>query len=568
MISKHPPGLVIPFSNEPQLALLPETFTYPFCYQPDPWAKQAAIELQQWLSLHTPDAQQHEGKMYGVLVVKSQRGELGYLCAYSGATIALSDLKETFNKHFVPNIFEGFSQDSDFSTHQAIINQINAEIEALSSCQTLVDLQEEVATLKRQAEKAISLKQQAMVEQKKQRKITRHAISEQLSTWTETHDPDTFAHAKALSISLSRESVTHKKALQALKTYWQQKIAALSEQVTEKLDVISVLKKRRKKLSNKLQKQLFQQYQLLNIDGNKKEVLELFAEQDKGKPPAGTGDCAAPKLLQYAFSQQLIPICFTEFWWGKSHPSEIRKHGYYYPACQGKCGPILPHMLQGLAVDINPLLTNPAEQLSLEIVYHDQHIVVVNKPAGLLSVPGKNIQDSVETRIKAKFPHAQGKLIVHRLDMATSGLLVLALSERAHKSIQQQFIEKRVEKRYIALVDGVIAEESGNINLPLILDINDRPRQKVCVEHGKFAKTTWHVIERFNDKTLLQLYPITGRTHQLRVHCAHPDGLNTPITGDGLYGTLADRLHLHAETLSFNHPITKEPLSFHIQVNF
>lgn len=568
MISTNTPNLVIPFANTPDLASLPTRFTYPFCYQPDPWAKQAATELQQWLSLHTTRPEQQEGKMYGVLVVKNEHGELGYLAAYSGAVISSSMIKETFNQHFVPIIFEGFANDSDFSKHQAIINQINHEIETLTTCSTLATLTRQLAAIKQQAENVISAQQQKMVEAKKQRKLTREDIAEKLLPWSEQHTPEIFTQAKQVSIALSRESVEHKKELKALKAQWQLRIKEVNNTLNEKLLIIEQLKTRRKKLSNKLQKQLFQQYQLFNINGDKKGVLKLFAEQNQGKPPAGTGDCAAPKLLQYAFKQQLMPVCFTEFWWGKSHPAEIRKHGHFYPACQGKCGPILPFMLQGLAVDTNPLLSNPAEKLALDIVYHDQHLVVVNKPAGLLSVPGKNIQDSVETRIKAKFPQATGKLIVHRLDMATSGLLVLALTERAHKSIQQQFIEKAIEKRYIALVDGVIAKESGNIDLPLILDINDRPRQKVCHEHGKVAKTKWHVLERLTDKTLIQLYPITGRTHQLRVHCAHPDGLNTPITGDSLYGTPANRLHLHAEALSFNHPITKQRLSFHQKVTF
>ncbi|MDO6426129.1 pseudouridine synthase [Thalassotalea sp. 1_MG-2023] len=562
------PNLVIPFADKPELTSLPTTFTYPFCYQPDPWAKQAATELQQWLSLHAAPPEQSEGKMYGVLVVKNHSGELGYLCAYSGASIAEHPKEELYKQHFVPNIFNGFSQDSDFVKHQTIINNLNNEIDTLTTCSKLTNLTQQLTTLKQQAENAIRAEQQKMVEAKKQRKLTRESIAEQLSPWSEQHTPVQFKEAKHVSISLARESVENKKALQTLKTYWQQKITTLSEQVTEKLAIISTLKKRRKKLSNKLQRQLFQQYLLLNIKGEKKGILELFAENDHAKPPAGTGDCAAPKLLQYAFQHQLIPICFTEFWWGKSHPAEIRKHSHFYPACQGKCGPILPFMLQGLAVDTNPLLSNPAEKLALDIVYHDQHLVVVNKPAGLLSVPGKNIQDSVETRIKAQFPQATGKLIVHRLDMATSGLLVLALTERAHKSIQQQFIEKTIEKRYIALVDGIITEESGNIDLPLILDINDRPRQKVCHEHGKVAKTTWQVLEHIEGKTIVQLYPITGRTHQLRVHCAHPDGLNTPITGDGLYGTSANRLHLHAEALRFNHPITKQRLSFVQKVTF
>jgi len=258
----------------------------------------------------------------------------------------------------------------------------------------------------------------------------------------------------------------------------------------------------------------------------------------------------------------------AEFWWGNQPKSEIRKHKHFYPACQGKCQPILSHMLGGMDVDNNPLLINPAEGTELEIVFQDEHVVVVNKPAGLLSVPGKSIKDSVYSRIKAQFPQATGSLIIHRLDMATSGLLMLALNERAHKHLQQQFITKEVSKRYVAIIDGTLDKSSGEIRLPLCVDFNDRPRQMVCHEYGKYAETHWQVIEEKVGKTKLFLYPITGRTHQLRIHCAHPDGLNTPIIGDSLYGISANRLHLHAQRLSFYHPITKEQLTFEVNAEF
>jgi len=258
----------------------------------------------------------------------------------------------------------------------------------------------------------------------------------------------------------------------------------------------------------------------------------------------------------------------AEFWWGTQPQSEIRKHQHYYPACQGKCQPILQHMLEGMTLDNNPLLINPAQHLDLPIVFQDEDVVVVNKPAGLLSVPGKNIEDSVYSRIKTLFPQATGSLIVHRLDMATSGLLILTLNERAHKSLQKQFINKEISKRYIAIIDGIPSQESGFIKLPLITDINDRPRQKVCYQHGKRAETKWQIIEVKENKTKLYLYPITGRTHQLRVHCAHAEGLNMPIIGDSLYGDSAKRLHLHAQQLSFSHPINKERLSFEVDCDF
>ncbi|GAA66992.1 tRNA pseudouridine32 synthase / 23S rRNA pseudouridine746 synthase [Pseudoalteromonas sp. BSi20429] len=258
----------------------------------------------------------------------------------------------------------------------------------------------------------------------------------------------------------------------------------------------------------------------------------------------------------------------AEFWWGAAPKSAIRQHKNYYPSCYSKCQPILGHMLKGLNVEDNPLLINPAQGKDLSIVYKDDDLLVVNKPAEFLSVPGVNIDDSVYMRIKTQFPEASGPLIVHRLDMSTSGLLMIALNKRVHKALQKQFIERTIDKRYVALVNGNVAEDSGVIDLPLVLDFDDKPRQMVCYTHGKPSLTTWQVLERNNNITRLQLYPKTGRTHQLRVHCAHSLGLNMPIIGDTHYGQKADRLHLHAEYLAFTHPITLKRLEFEVAADF
>ena len=273
---------------------------------------------------------------------------------------------------------------------------------------------------------------------------------------------------------------------------------------------IAKLKKQRKARSKNLQKKLFSQYQFLNADGATKDLNAIFAELPEHIPPAGAGDCAAPKLLQYAYS-----------------------HGK-----------------------------------DLAIVYQDDDLLVVNKPAEFLSVPGKTIADSVYMRIKNQFPQAPGPLIVHRLDMSTSGLLIIALNKRAHKALQKQFIERTIEKRYVALVSGNVVADSGTIELPLRLDFDDKPRQMVCYQHGKPALTTWRVLERKNNTTRLHLFPKTGRTHQLRVHCAHQDGLNMPIVGDDHYGLKAQRLHLHAEYLSLQHPINHQALVFEVAADF
>jgi tRNA pseudouridine32 synthase/23S rRNA pseudouridine746 synthase len=235
-------------------------------------------------------------------------------------------------------------------------------------------------------------------------------------------------------------------------------------------------------------------------------------------------------------------------------------------------------MLSGMTIDEDPLLLNDIAEDALELVYQDESIAVVNKPSGLLSVPGKNIKDSVYARMKEKFPNATGPLIVHRLDMSTSGLMVIALTKDANKHLQQQFIKRTVKKRYIALLEGMVTsaneslENEGDIKLPLIVDFDDRPRQMVCFDTGKIAQTHWEIISPIAEQKLsttrVRLYPQTGRTHQLRVHCAHTLGLNMPIVGDDLYGTVAERLHLHAELLVIVHPTTQQLMTFEVSPDF
>ena len=333
---------------------------------------------------------------------------------------------------------------------------------------------------------------------------------------------------------------------------------------------ITHLKEQRKTLSAQLQQRLFEQYQFLNANGEHKSLASIFSDTVMRTPPAGAGECAAPKLLHYAFVHKFTPIAMAEFWWGASPKSQVRRHKQFYPACIGKCQPILNHMLQGLSVEDNQLLQNTADNKQIDIVYQDDEMLIINKPAQLLSVPGKHIQDSVYTRIKTLFPHATGSLIVHRLDMSTSGLMVIALSAASHKALQKQFISRQVEKSYVALIDGLLEKQQGTITLPLAGDFYDRPRQCVCEKTGKPAHTTWHVIERRSSQqqTKVLLQPKTGRTHQLRVHCAHERGLNMPIIGDDLYGNRDSRLHLHAQSLSLFHPVSNTWLTFHRDAEF
>ncbi len=538
---------------------LPEKFTYPFHYQTHALALTASEALQQKLKkFHPVDATQ-QGRMYGVLIVKNDKGAVGYLSALSGNANEGSNRDDGSAINFVPTIHQAYEQSEFEKAQQIEINNINKTITLLEANVDINKLSILLATEVATSNQEIQLLQQQMRDNKKARKAKR--------AWLSSADLPEDEH-RNISIGLSRASVTDKKALQALKLSHQTGMDLTSSKLQKLTDEIASLKKIRKNRSAKLQKHFFKQYQMLNSKGERKDLIELFAETIVQKPPAGSGDCAAPKLLQYAFEHKLIPICMAEFWWGKQPKSEIRKHKHFYPACQGKCQPILAHMLTGIEVDKNPLLINPAEGVDLDIVFQDKDIVVVNKPAGLLSVPGKSIKDSVYTRIKAQFPQATGSLIIHRLDMATSGLLMLALNERAHKNLQQQFLDKEVSKRYVATIEGKLEKTAGDICLPLRGDFDDRPKQMVCHEHGKYAETHWQLIEEIGNTSKLFLYPITGRTHQLRMHCAHPDGLNMPIIGDGLYGTSANRLHLHAQRLSFYHPISKERLTFEVDAEF
>ena len=346
--------------------------------------------------------------------------------------------------------------------------------------------------------------------------------------------------------------------------YYQEQIAEKQAGLDKLLAEIQQLKEKQVATSHALSKRLMEQYHFLDSAQNKKSLLAIF----ENTPPAGAGECAAPKLLQYAFLHHLKVITMAEFWWGKAPNSIIRKHGNFYPSCRGKCEPILGHMLQNTIMDDNPLLENKAEEKSIEIIYEDQELAVINKPSGLLSVPGKTITDSVYSRMKVIFPNATGPLIVHRLDMNTSGILLIAKSLENYKILQAQFIDRSIQKRYIALLDGILTEKTGFITLPIRVDLNDRPKQLVCYDYGKPAKTKWEVIGTKDHKTKVYFYPITGRTHQLRVHAAHQKGLNTAIVGDDLYGTKADRLYLHAEFIAFLHPKTGKKMKFKVDAGF
>ena len=552
----------IPLEINEKSIVLPKTFTYPFYYQPDELAKlavsdlQKRIESQNWehnFGLIPNQKGLVIGKMFGVLIVKNKNGTLGYLAAFSGK-VAES------NHHgcFVPPVFDMLKKNSFFKKEEAVINEINNQIEAIENSEAYLKAKSKFISRKQKIETKLKTRRVELKTLKKERKARK---VEALKTNNETF-------FNQVTEQLKKESLSQQAFYKVLARRWQTILNHYEKEYTVYTRQIDALKDDRKERSARLQNKLFEQYTFKNINGVSKSLKQIFEATIFKIPAAGAGECAAPKLLQYAFINNLTPISMAEFWWGASPKSQIRKHKAYYPACRSKCEPILGHMLEGMKVTPNPMLENPAKGKRFEIVYEDAAIIVINKPAEFLSVPGKNISDSVYTRVKAMYPEAQGPLIVHRLDMSTSGLMVLAKTKSAHQFIQQQFIKKTVQKRYTALINGVPKLKEGEIKLPLRVDLDNRPMQLVCYEHGKTAITKWNIIEIKNNKTRVHFYPITGRTHQLRMHAAHQMGLNCPIVGDDLYGEASNRLHLHAGYLQFIHPVKKTKIEFTKEADF
>lgn len=541
----------------------PEKFTFPFFYEPHQLSVIAANELKEYLNSQTDwehnfglDNDQNTlaiGKMFGVLVVRNQQDELGYLCAFSGKLA-----NKNIFPNFVPPIFDMLDPDGFFLREETYLNNINTELEQLEASEAFLSLSAAFAADELEETNQIALLKTQLKEGKSERKKIRISQKTILS-------PPEF---ELLEADLVKQSLRDKHEFGLKMMQLEQDKIKKHQEYFKIADRIQFLKEERKDFSSNLQQRLFDQYNFLNKDGKLKSVSAIFAQTNLLKPPAAAGDCAAPKLLQYAFQNDLTPVCMAEFWWGESPKSEIRKHSQFYPSCTGKCEPILKHMLEGIELDPNPLLNNPALHKTLEIMYQDEDMVVVNKPADFLSVPGIHIQDSVYTRIQEMIPDLSGPIIIHRLDMATSGILVLAKHKEAHKILQEQFINRTVQKRYLALLEGEIDQDEGYIEFPIRVDLDDRPRQVVCYEYGKMAKTYFKVLEKSQGRTRIHYWPITGRTHQLRMHSSHHLGLNCPIVGDDLYGQKDSRLHLHAEYLELKHPKTGKTMRFLADCDF
>lgn len=517
---------------------LPDKFTYPFCYEPHPLALEACRQLQSHIAAQTQWAEElQQGKMFGILVVERTDGALGFLAAYSGLLAGSNRLD-----YFVPAVYDLLQPDGHFKQGEERISALNRRISQLSQSPERTRLAQQLAESREAWAKRTEAWRRKMDEAKRQRDKRRTEGS-----------PSEEERAE-----MTRQSQFMKAELKRMKQTAQAESHAFEEQLMRMDSETARLKQERKQMSDSLQRWIFDQYQLLNARGEVRTVSDIFYREMHATPPSGTGECCAPKLLQWAYAHHMRPVCMAEFWWGRSPKTEVRHHLHFYPACRSKCKPLLEHMLQGLDVAPNPLAIDP-HTLQPRVMYEDEWLAVVSKPHGMLSVPGKDGRRSVLTWAQAVWPQAEGPLIVHRLDMDTSGLMVIAKTKEAHKRLQAEFLDRDIRKRYMAVLSGTLAPDvkrEGTIILPLRPDLDDRPRQLVDPIHGKRAITSYRVVNEKNGETLIALYPHTGRTHQLRMHCAHPEGLNCPIKGDNLYGHPADRLWLHAEELQFRHPIT------------
>lgn len=595
---------------------LPEKFTYPFHYTPHPLCVLAAEEVKEYIASRKEWQEElASGKMFGVLIVQTnnritnnEENQIGYLAAFSGNLDG-----KNLHPYFVPPVYDLLQPEGFFKIEEEQISAINIRIRELENSSSYLDSKEKWKIETEQA-KAVLNQAKAELKMAKEAREIRRQSSPELSEEEQA--------------SLIRESQYQKAEYKRLEKEWKKRLEELETEVRHFDIEIERLKTERKERSAALQRKLFEQFRMLNAQGEVKDLYTIFEQTVQKVPPAGAGECALPKLLQYAYLHQLKPLAMAEFWWGDSPKNEIRHHGYCYPSCKGKCEPILQHMLQGLEVDENPLLNPVHEEEELEIVFEDEWLLVVNKPAGMLSVPGKaEDRDSVYHRLKKKYPEATGPMIVHRLDMATSGLLLVAKTKEVHQDLQAQFANRSIKKRYVAVLDGAIIKteketkpiaekailiakntvstkktakaertgSTGRIELPLCLNPLDRPRQMVSSEHGKEAITEYQIISEseritsesentFNESnridesersinesrkyTRIIFYPLTGRTHQLRVHAAHPEGLGCPILGDELYGKKADRLYLHAEYIEFRHPIYGDILCIQKEADF
>lgn len=518
-------------------------FTFPFAYEPDPRCIEAKEIVKKELDKRE-DLQEdiRNGKMVGVLVCENQDGKLGFIASFSGTLGGKSH-----QRWFAPPMLDYEQEDGVFKTEEAAISELNRTI-------TQRENDERYGELKRAAVEKQKENGQIKDELKK-----RYAANKQERKKLRTEHPEK-------KDELDRQSQFEKAEIKRTVARLEEELSALKDSIAQYETATDALKVERKKRSNILQRWLFSRMKAHCADGELLSVWDIFQSAGKGVPPSGTGECAAPKLLNHAFAHNYKPICMAEFWLGASPKGEIRIEGQYYPACNQKCGPLLRRMMHGMDIETNPLEL-PTRGKPLKILYEDEWLLIVDKPYGLMTVSDDPSQETLMTQICA-IRSIDGPGYVHRLDMATSGIVVIAKDKATHKSMQQLFENREIKKRYVAIVEGIPKEGKGTIRLPLIPNIDDRPRQMVDFIRGKEAVTEYEIVETNGSTTRLLLYPLTGRTHQLRVHLASPLGLGCPIVGDNLYGHLGARLMLHSDAIWFIHPQTKKAVHISCAAEF
>lgn len=520
---------------------LPKRLNSPFNYEPHPLARIAAMQVRRHIA-ENPQLENlfSQGKMLGVLVVADGEGQCGFVAAYSGSLEQTALLQD----YFAPPVFDLLDAEGYFKQQECEISGINREIEAVENGPLLAEARRGVEVVEQEARAEVEGYKRLMAQSKVARDAARAAGS-------------------ADEAMLMRESQHQKAELKRLRKAWGDKIEAARRPLAEVEARLVQLREERHRRSEALQRWIFGQFSMLNACGESRDLIEIFSATPQGVPPAGAGECAAPRLLQYAYMHGLMPLSIAEFWYGKPQGGHVRRDGEFYTACRGKCLPILTFMLQGLDVELDPPYEGkPFTCADIAVIYEDQWMVAVDKPAGLPTVPGKNCGKSLLELLQEEERFCGELLPVHRLDMDTSGVVLFARDRQTQKRLQSMFATRTMAKQYVALLDGLLVADGGTIDLPLRPDYEHRPMQVVDEVDGAPAVTRYEVVERYPGKehTLVRFYPLTGRTHQLRVHSAHHLGLGIPIVGDRLYGKAGERLCLHAQCLSFVHPQTGKPM--------
>lgn len=539
------------FKNNIDGVEIPRRFNNPFYYSPHPLCLMAADEVREAIAGDEAlFAEASKGKMFGVLVVQNVLGEVGYLKAFSGLLFG-----KNMYKGFVPPVYDMQSPSGYFKQEESRISAINSAIKDIEKSEEYISAVDALKAEKEKTEHAlaeISLLFKANKEERRRKRESGLLSAEE-------------------EVLLIKQSQFEKAELKRVRRACEAEVADKEAVVASFRERMAVLGRERRNRSIALQKWLFEQFRVLDANGVSKSLLDIFEERLLALPPAGAGECAAPKLLQYAYENSLKPLALAEFWVGQSPVGEVRRDGCFYGACKSKCEPILGHMLQGIDVE-ESALEKGGDISSVEVVYEDEHLVVVNKPSGVLSVPGVVGGMSVQQWLREEYLHSNDLFVVHRLDMATSGLLVAAKSVEMYKLLQKQFAERLVKKTYMTVLGGVPNNCEGVVELPLASDYENRPRQKVDYENGKPAVTYYKVLEKISYKgkqcALVCFNPVTGRTHQLRVHAASNKGLDCPIVGDALYGVADERLMLHAASIQFEHPVSGKNVTITCEPTF